>query len=473
MGIARKILIFMVLTAGIIVLGRLAGRLLPRSAAASAKAAPASADTLRDSTNALPPVEADTTGGKWHDKLFDPLLRSAGLPEKNIKRKTGYWEITFPKGRPIHEYALEIEKTCKAGGIQVLAGAELRPPNRSVEYLLASNGQNIKLRASLGAGFMAGAAKLAIVFNELDSLRETQAAELESAPWDKSLVVDPYAENPALRKLRFTDARNEILIALPMEPAAYPFVDPGKHALFIHHGKDDVERILSQARDSLPKAAGFATRYGDRAIENQPLLDKVFQYTARRNLVFLDLTGSQRSLARQTAAAQGARNRTLAQWKDSLHLEDELARKVALAQKTGDAVLALPYSVTGFRNLRKALDANAERFNEMGLELVTLSSLATPDSLPDPDLAAPAAAKPPHTVPAPAVAPAKTSDKRSGVVAKTPAKTAAKTTSKTTAQTTDKTTAKTVVKPAVKPATKTAVKTAEKAKPKPVKKAVK
>jgi polysaccharide deacetylase 2 family uncharacterized protein YibQ len=323
----------------------------------------------------------DTTGGRWHENLFEPLLRAYGLTEKSVKQKKGYWEIAFPKGKPIHEYALQIENTCRANGILVEQGVELRPTNRSVEYLLQSNGQHIKLRASLGTGFMAGSSRLAIVFTALDSLREGQLAALETADWPKSLAVNPYSPNPVLKKLRFTQPRNEILIELPMEPSAYPYIDPGKHALFIHHSPEDVAKILDEALDSLPKAAGFSSRYGDRAIENQPLLEKLFQYTARKGLVFLDLTGSPRSLARQTAAAQGARSRSLAAFKDSAHVEEELARKAALAQKTGDAILALPWSAAAMRALEKSLQANAQRFNEIGLELVTLSTLvATPDT---------------------------------------------------------------------------------------------
>lgn len=395
MGVVRKILIFVVLTAGIILLGRLAPRLFPSKRTAPVPNAGLLADSLRDSTNALPAVAADTTGGRWHDKLFEPLQRAFNLDAKSIKQKKGFWEVVFPKGKPIHEYALAIETICRNQGVAVEQGVELRPANRSVEYLLQSNGQHIKLRASLGSAFMAGSAKLAIVFLELDSLREVQLAALEAAAWDKSLVVNPYSPNQVLKKLRFTQARNEILAELPLEPSAYPYVDPGKHALFIHHGKEDVAKILDEDLDSLPHAAGFASRYGDRAIENQPLLEKFFQYAARKNLVFLDLTGSPRSLARQTAAAQNARSRSLIAFRDSLHIEEELARKALLAQKTGDAVLALPFTVTGFRNLEKALAANAIRFNEMGLELVTFSALvAAPDSVATGIVPAQAAEKP-------------------------------------------------------------------------------
>jgi polysaccharide deacetylase 2 family uncharacterized protein YibQ len=428
MGVVRKTLIFLVLTAGIIMLGRLAPRVLPASLKKTSVPPPNAGLTpegLRDSTNALPAVEADTTGGRWHEKLFGPLERSYGLTSKSIKQRKGFWEVVFPKGKPIHEYALKIENLCRANGIVVEKGVELRPANRSVEYLLQSNGQHIKLRASLGNAFMAGSARLAIVFTGLDSLSETELAALEAAPWEKTLVIDPHCANPVLKKARFMNERNEVLVELPMEPSAYPFVDPGKHALFIHHSKEDVEKILAGDLDSLPKAAGFASRLGDRAIENQPLLEKLFQFTARNGLVFLDFTGSPRSLARQTAAAQSARSRTLSLFKDSLRLNEELARKAILAQKTGDAILAMRYTGTGFRNLAKALEADVIRFNEIGLELVTLSSLVSaPDTaaLAHPPASAPAAPAA-NTAPAPAPAPAKANAK---TLAKTPAKSASK-----------------------------------------------
>jgi len=387
MGVVRKLLIFIVLTAGLIALGRLAGRVLPHSLMPSiGSRSPAESDgpagSARDSGNGLPAVAADTSGGRWHERLFDPLEHANGLGPKSLKRKPGYFEIILPKGKPLYEYALDIEKTCRARGITVVQGAEGRPSGRSVEYVLESNGQRIKLRASLGGPVRAGAARLAVVFIGLDSLSLSQAQSLKDADWGKTLVIDPYNPNPALRALRDGDGRDGILAELPMEPSAYPYVDPGKNALYIHHGKEDVDRILGRAMDSLPKAEGFASRYGDRAIENQPLLDKLFQFTARRKLVFLDLTGSQRSLARQAAAAQGARSRTLSPFRDSAHVEEELARKTAFAQKSGEAVLVLPFSEPGFRRLSKAIAAETPRFNEMGMELVDLASLSAPDTLP-------------------------------------------------------------------------------------------
>jgi polysaccharide deacetylase 2 family uncharacterized protein YibQ len=379
MGVLRKILIFVVLTSGIIFLGKVAPRLIPAKSGAPAPVAGPAEAAPADSTNTLPALNGDTSGGKWKEKLFLPLFKAENLADNCLKRRSGYWEIVFPKGRPIHEYALQIEKACQRGGVTVEKGAELHPTNRAVEYHLQSNGSRIKLRASLGKSSLSGSARLAIVFTDLDSLHETQLAALEAAPWSKSLSVNPYSPNALLRKLRFTNARNEVLVELPLEPSAFPYVDPGKHALFIHHTRQDVEKILAQALDSVGggdrPAAGFVTRYGDRAIENQPLLENIFRFTASRQLAFLDLTGSQRSLSRQTAAAQNAWCRTATPFRDSMRVDEELIRKSALAEKTGEAVMVLPYSATGFRNLSKAIAASGERFGQSGLELVAFSDL--------------------------------------------------------------------------------------------------
>lgn len=376
MAVFRKILIFIVLTASIIMLGRLIPKIFPANIKPALTEPPhPGLESPHDSTNALPAIDEDTSGGKWQSKLFDPLLQNFGLPAKHLKPKKGYFEIVFPKGKPIHDYALDIEKLCRQHDITVEEGVELHPTGRSIEYRLSSNGQHIKLRASLGALSMAGSAKLAIIFINLDSLRENQLSALENSKWEKTLSINAYSPNIALKKLRFTSAQNEILLDLPMEPSNYPFLNPGKNGLYIHQTQEEVTSLLSEALDSLPKAKGYTTKYGDRAIENQPLLEKIFQFTTEKKLAFVDLTGSQRSLARQAAAATGGRSRTLTPFTDSQQVAEELIKRALLAQKTGEAFLVLPFSNMALKSISESMRVNESRFDELGLEFVTLSHL--------------------------------------------------------------------------------------------------
>jgi polysaccharide deacetylase 2 family uncharacterized protein YibQ len=137
--------------------------------------------------------------------------------------------------------------------------------------------------------------------------------------------------------------RRDVLIELPMEPAAYPVVKPGPRALFIHHTQGEVERILRERLEGNPDAAGFATCLGDRAIEYPELMDYVMAFTADRGLLFLDLTGSPRSRASQAALRAGASlfSAVAHDPGNASSLKAELERRIAVAKRSGEGVWVL------------------------------------------------------------------------------------------------------------------------------------
>src|SRR5690606_8244130 len=160
------------------------------------------------------------------------------------------------------------------------------------------------------------------------------------------------------------------------------------------------------------------------------------------------------------AAQHGASSRTLTAFRDSANIPEELARKAAVAQKTGDAVLVLPYSESGFRALETFIAANEIRFNEIGLEFVTFSSLARAYDDATASLGSatnPPSAKPPPAKPKPA-GPKPTGAKAAGSKAKTGAGSREKAGASPKA-TGAKTKAKTSPTPAAKPAVKRDAKT--------------
>jgi polysaccharide deacetylase 2 family uncharacterized protein YibQ len=142
-----------------------------------------------------------------------------------------------------------------------------------------------------------------------------------------------------------TDSR-DVLVELPMEPAAYPVVKPGPRALFIHHTKDEIERILRGRLDENGDAAGFATRLGDRAIEHPGLMDNVMEFVADRGLLFLDLTGSPRSRAPQAAAHAGAIafSATARDPGGAADLKAELERRIPVAKRSGEGIWVLRHT---------------------------------------------------------------------------------------------------------------------------------
>ncbi len=136
-----------------------------------------------------------------------------------------------------------------------------------------------------------------------------------------------------------------------------------------------MDRTLAAALDKAPEAKGFVSRFGDRAIEHKPLLDKLFRTLAYRKLIFIDLTDSPRSQARQTAIAQGAICKTASEHDRLDELEAEFNKKAIAAQKTGEAVMVVKYSPQAFAKLNMLYHDHLERLQTQGIALVKLSEL--------------------------------------------------------------------------------------------------
>jgi polysaccharide deacetylase 2 family uncharacterized protein YibQ len=167
--------------------------------------------------------------------------------------------------------------------------------------------------------------------------------------------------------------RRDVLIELPMEPAAYPVVKPGPRALFIHHDKGEIERILRERLDLNSEAAGFATRLGDRAIEHPSLTDNLMGFMAARGLLFLDLTGSPRSRTSQAALRTGADAYTTVARDpgDAAALMAELERRIAVAKRSGEGLWVLRHA-DGLPTRLAALLRTPDSESEAGPRWVTL-----------------------------------------------------------------------------------------------------
>jgi polysaccharide deacetylase 2 family uncharacterized protein YibQ len=165
-----------------------------------------------------------------------------------------------------------------------------------------------------------------------------------------------------------------------MEPSAYPYVKPGAGALFIHFGAEEVTEALDGHLAEFPQAVGFLTVMGDRAIENRPLMEHVFNYLAEHSLSWLDATGSPRS---QSHALGGEKN-VIAYTLQPVSLSslDEpglyIARLAARARKSGTALALLSYHAKGFTRFAEALSLNEDRLEDAGIAPVKSSDLEIP-----------------------------------------------------------------------------------------------
>jgi polysaccharide deacetylase 2 family uncharacterized protein YibQ len=349
----------------------------------SAPEIPPSTDPIEWLT-ALP---QDTLGDMWDGRLFRPLERAFHLPPKSVRRRgdklgtavaVEQAEVRFAKGLPLHEYAYAVEVACARNGINVIEASEIRLSEgrgSQARYLLRREGRTLQLTLKMGSEAMPGSARMALVILGLDSITLADAALLRDSPIPINLAFDPHHGNPALQALKSSGGEITLLAEIPMEPTAYPYINPGKNALYIHFDEAAVFAVLDRAFAQMTQARGIVTRHGDRAIENRLLLGRLYAYLAPRHLPLLDLTGSPRSLAREVAAERSGMAQRAQALRDTSTYSIELAKKVAQAVKSGEAVFAVHYSKPAFTHLLALIDERMPEFIEQGLAFVPLTHL--------------------------------------------------------------------------------------------------
>lgn len=319
----------------------------------------------------------DSALSLYREALIRPLAVENHLGPGSMSRRGGFVEMAFPRGRPLHEYAYQVESRCVQAGFRILEGREFDPPEEKIEYhLITASGDTLALRLTVGKGIIPGAARMAIIVVTLDSVSDADAKKLLASRLPLTLAVPVDSDGVAARwkNLPFD---KKALLELPMEPSKYPYVRPGPGALFIHHSEKEIEKLLVERVKLYPEARGFATTFGDRAIENRPLVTSVFKFAREKSLLFFDLTASSRSLTNSVALQTAAEAYTvrIQEPNDEVKVESELLRRCDLAGRTGEGVWVLRYSPQLTDLLEKLLAKNQAHFAELGLQWVTVDGL--------------------------------------------------------------------------------------------------
>ena len=323
-------------------------------------------------------IYRDTNFSAYRDALLRPLFKLEEFGPGHLFKRGSFVEVTFPRGRPLHEYAFEVESLCVATGIHVVEGHEFDPPEEHVEYTLQSGSSPpLALRLLLGKAVKAGSAHMALVVVSLDSVNGSGAERLLAFPASLTLALAAGDSSPVAAHWMHLPEGKEALLELPMEPSNYPYLKPGPGALFIHHSRPELERLMQSRLKAYTTAKGFATKFGDRAIENRPLLENVFRFANQHSLVFLDLTRSPRSLTAQVALQTGAIafSARIQEPDSGEKFEAEFLRRCDLAGKTGEGIWVLRYFPGLPRLLEQFLIKNQAHFDEIGLTWVPLSTL--------------------------------------------------------------------------------------------------
>ncbi len=291
--------------------------------------------------------ESDTTLTQYRDRFLLPYAVGNGLGPRAVRRRGNFTEMTFPRGKPVHVLAYELERFAPRAGYTVVEGREVGTGENRVEYLLRDPaGQRMAIRMLIGDSVAPGSFRMALVITELGRASEAERRAWAELPVAVTLVYPDTVKAIETGRAAGADVAREILVELPMEPTNYPVVRPGPRALFIDDSREETERILGRRLQVNEGAAGFATKFGDRAIENPRVMEQVLTFVARRGLVFLDLTGSPRTLTQQVALETGATAVVAAELEVGSErvLIEEITRRTRAAQRSGEGIWVLRHT---------------------------------------------------------------------------------------------------------------------------------
>jgi hypothetical protein len=379
----QRVLLIVAIAVALLGTGLLTARFFPGAGApdpGSTEIAPA-ADSVSAAEwrRAHPWMFGDEPVASFREKLLLPFAKTHDLGPRNLRRHGEIIEFIVPRGRPVHEYALSAERRAARARLELVEGREIGGNADRVEYRFADAGGNILiLRVSLGRAILPGAAGLALVITDLWRAGDADLDAWLDFPEPVTLVFpDTHA---VLGTGRTRAAGREIFLELPMEPTGYPAIRPGPRAVFIDHSREDVDRVLRARLERYPAATGFATRHGGRAIEHPHLMESTLSLLAERDLIFLDLTGSPRSLTASTALRTGAVSHVaVAQSAPGGEmLGRELETRAARAGRFGEGVWVLRHSPGLPADLASAIQGRSELLEQSGVRWVTLRELRPP-----------------------------------------------------------------------------------------------
>lgn len=169
----------------------------------------------------------------------------------------------------------------------------------------------------------------------------------------------------------------QVMLHLPMEPLAYPQMNPGPGALLSNMSPQELERRTLAALASVPHVVGVNNHMGSRFTQDASLLLPVLTILQKRGLFFVDSKTSAASQGLDTARRLGLPSARRGIFLDNqatpAAVEEQIRQTISLARQRG-AIIAIghPHAAT-----LKALQKWAPALRK-SVRLVLVSELVQP-----------------------------------------------------------------------------------------------
>jgi hypothetical protein len=215
--------------------------------------------------------------------------------------------------------------------------------------------------------------KIALIIDDLgyDEEKAQQFLALDGV-WTFSVL--PHSPFQTKIATAIKQSGRDVLLHLPMEPLAYPKVDPGKGALVTSMTSGELRDMLTRDLAAVPYIVGVNNHMGSKLTQDRTKMSQIFYVLKRHNLFFIDsLTSSLStcaSVARDLDIRFARRHVFLDHVQEATAIRFQIKRLLSFARSHGQAIgIGHPYPVT-LQILREELPKIREEF-----ELVPVSEL--------------------------------------------------------------------------------------------------
>jgi polysaccharide deacetylase 2 family uncharacterized protein YibQ len=317
------------------------------------------------------------------DTKFDSLFRRFGIEKQTVRRKIKnfpryYLEerVRLPRGKPMPEYILEIQRAVESTPF-IISDVQALPRDSSVR-LEFSNEDKVIRRTVIAYGdtYLTGFARAAVVLEGFgNQLNKNTHTLFSSIKRPMTIGIVPKQKFSSTVSTMALQNGWEIICQIPMESVPYKYL--GKHAVYKHNDLKKLGQMLNSMGRSLAKAKGYAIYGGGiRIVENEPeILASVLKYIKKDKKFFIDNSFAQHSRARDLAfKAHVPFILPLGYGDKSSNMTDQKAavtRFLEHIRKTGQGIIL-------FKNGEKSLGVInyiIPLIESYGIKLVTVSSL--------------------------------------------------------------------------------------------------
>ena len=208
--------------------------------------------------------------------------------------------------------------------------------------------------------------------NDLKPVRELLQIDA-----DITFAVMPFCSHSREAAQTVHNARREILLHLPMEPASYPRENPGKGALFTDMNEEELLFQLNKNLASVPHVSGVNNHMGSKFMGDEKKLVLIFDRLKAKKLFFIDSRTTPSSKASAAARKAGLPLASRKIFLDNNRNYNEIYKILAGIARDTESGNLTPIIIIGHphpETIRAIKDAN-KMLREKGVVVVPVSKL--------------------------------------------------------------------------------------------------